>query len=249
MVIVAGRRKNEMNHRKRLSLSRMVIGDARGVTYLLAMMAIVLIGISVTVAAKQWKTMMQRENEADLLAHGIEIQMAIAAYSETKKKGRPQAEVYPLTLDELTKVTMDEMTRRPKRFLRKVYRDPITRSDWDYIPGPPPNGGIMGIRSKSQLTALKQHEFPAQLRHFEGLTHYNEWVFQHPNASSAQGQAPLTGPQTQPGTSPSTTPPAVTPVIPGIGSPGVPGSPGGSPGVPPGAPGFPPPPLPPPTSP
>ena len=58
------------------------LANARGVTYLLAMMAVVLIGISITVAAKQWKTMIQREQEADLLARGIEadIHYPLAAH-------------------------------------------------------------------------------------------------------------------------------------------------------------------------
>ena len=39
--------------------------NERGVTYLFLMFAIVLIGLSTTVAAKQWKAMVQRELEAD----------------------------------------------------------------------------------------------------------------------------------------------------------------------------------------
>ena len=39
--------------------------NERGVTYLFLMFAIVLIGLSTTVAAKQWKVMVQRELEAD----------------------------------------------------------------------------------------------------------------------------------------------------------------------------------------
>jgi hypothetical protein len=51
------------------------------------MFAIVLIGIATTAAAKQWKVIVQRELEADLLAKGIEIQNALALYSATIKAG------------------------------------------------------------------------------------------------------------------------------------------------------------------
>ena len=74
------------------------------------MFVIVLIGIATTAAAKQWKVIVQRELEADLLAKGIEIQNALAFYSATIKAGRVMpGEVYPQTLADLT--------RLPKPFL------------------------------------------------------------------------------------------------------------------------------------
>ena len=202
-------------------------------TYLLAMLAIVLIGISMTVAAKQWKTVVQREKEADLLMRGIEIQTAIKLYSEAKKLARVMpGEVYALTLEELTK--------QPKPVLRKSYADPITAGDWEYVRDPL-TGGIKGVRSKSTLAALKQHGFPAAVQHFEGLGHYNEWIFQYPNPSVLQTQAasPLS-----PGTDPAMAPPipggagAMTPPI--SGGP-VPPSfpPGANPVLPPPFPGGP----------
>ena len=71
----------------------------RGVTYLFLMFVIVLIGLSTTVGAQQWKVIVQRELEADLLSKGIEIQNALALYSATMKAGRvTPAEVYPQSL-------------------------------------------------------------------------------------------------------------------------------------------------------
>src|SRR3989449_5476196 len=85
---------------KRIAMGRLC-QEERGVTYLLVMLAVVLMGISVTVAAIQWKAVVQREREAELLARGIEIQTALAAYSFQQKKGRVgfSGEIYPLTLD------------------------------------------------------------------------------------------------------------------------------------------------------
>ena len=150
--------------------------NERGVTYLYLMFVIVVIGLSTTMAAKQWKAIVQRELEADLLSKGIEIQNALALYSTTMKAGRVTTfEIYPQSLAELT--------RFPKPFLRKVYMDPISHGDWDYLRSP--GGGIMGVRSKSRATPFKQHEFPQAVRHFDGRASYNEWIFQHPNPSTS----------------------------------------------------------------
>ena len=163
--------------------------NERGVTYLFLMFAIVLIGLSTTVAAKQWKAMVQRELEADLLSKGIEIQSALALYSATMKAGRvTPAEVYPQSLAELT--------RLPKPFLRKAYADPMSHGDWEYVRSP--TGGIMGVRSKSRGTPFKKHDFPQVVRHLEGRASYHDWIFQHPNPSTAGllpvGPAPILPP-------------------------------------------------------
>jgi hypothetical protein len=165
---------------------RQRVRNERGVTYLMLMFAIVLIGIATTAAAKQWKAIMQRELEADLLAKGIEIQTALALYSTTIKAGRVMpGEVYPQTLTDLT--------RLPKPFLRKVYLDPMGHGEWEYLRAP--TGGIMGVRSTSRVKPFRQRNFPPAVRHFEGRATYRDWVFQHPNPSSApivqQGTVPI----------------------------------------------------------
>jgi hypothetical protein len=149
------------------------------------MVAVVFMGIAMSVAARQWKTMVQRELEADLLAKGIEIQRALAFYSTSMKAGRViPGEIYPQTLADLT--------RLPKPFLRKVYLDPVGHGAWDLVRSP--TGGIMGVRSKSKSKPIKQRDFPLAVRHFEGKRTYYDWVFQHPNPSSVV----LTPPAMQP---------------------------------------------------
>ena len=178
----------------RISRQRRVLSE-QGVTYLMLMFAIVLIGIATTTAAKQWKIIVQRELEADLLAKGIEIQNALAFYSATVKAGRVMpGEIYPQTLADLT--------RLPKPFLRKVYLDPMGHGEWEYIRAP--TGGIMGVRSKSSAKPFRQHDFPLAVRHFEGRTTYHDWIFQHPSPSSAS-----IVPQ-------GTTPGSVGPITPGL---------------------------------
>jgi hypothetical protein len=155
------------------------------------MFTIVVMGIALTTAVKQWKLVVQREQEADLLAKGIEIQNSLALYSATMKAGRVvPGEVYPQSLAELT--------RPPKPFLRKVYLDPMNRGEWDYLRAP--TGGIMGVRSKSTAKPIRKKNFPLEVRHFEGRPTYNLWVFQHPNPSgSLPGQQLGTVPPKPPG--------------------------------------------------
>ena len=188
-----------------MSISRRShILNERGVTYLMLMFAVVLIGIATTAAAKQWKVIVQRELEADLLAKGIEIQKALALYSATVKVGRVMpGEVYPQTLTDLT--------RLPKPFLRKAYLDPMEHGEWEYLRAP--TGGIMGVRSKSRLKPFRKRNFPQDVRHFEGRATYYDWTFQHPNPSSAsivpQGIAPNSLTPSTPGAS----------MAPGVGAP------------------------------
>lgn len=186
--------------------------NLHGSTYLVLMFLIVIIAISVTVVAKQWKTVVQREKEADLLWRGIEIQTAIQFFSNSKKLGSAvPGEKYPLTLEELTKP--------PKPFLRRVYKDPITGGDWQYI-RQPSTGGIIGVKSASTLAPIKQHQFPAAVAHFEGFEKYNDWVFQFPSPSSLQAQQGVPGQQI----------PGTLPGGPGQGPQGFPGQ--SAPGVP-----------------
>lgn len=177
----------------------------RGFSYVLLMFAIVLIGLGMTVAARQWKVMVQRELEADLLSKGIEIQSALALYSATMKAGRVvPGEIYPQSLADLT--------RLPKPFLRKVYVEPVGHGEWELVRAP--TGGIMGVRSKSRNRPIRQHDFPPAVRHFEGRTSYYDWVFQYPSPSVAlpaavSGGSPIKagGPTPAPSMQPSAVPP------------------------------------------
>lgn len=189
-----------------------------GFTYIVVMITITLMGVAMTTAARQWKTMVQRELEVDLLAKGIEIQTALALYSASKKSGRVMpGEFYPMSLAELT--------RPPKPFLRKVYQDPMGHGEWQLVRAP--TGGIMGVRSTSKSRPIKQSDFPLAVRHFQGKPTHADWVFQHPSLSMGVGlgealapMGPVPGPM--PGENRSISGPA-----PGESRPFPPDAPGG----------------------
>ena len=190
-----------------------VTQEERGFSYIMLMTAIVVMGIAMSAAARQWTVMVQRELEADLLAKGVEIQNALALYSASKKAGRVMpGEVYPQTLADLT--------RLPKPFLRKVYTDPVGHGEWEVVRAP--TGGIMGVRSKSRSRPIRQQNFPLVVRHFQGKRTYYDWVFQHPSPSATVvnplGTQPLIGVPGQP----------AVPGGPGVPTPPVTGMPGPS---------------------
>jgi type II secretory pathway pseudopilin PulG len=141
--------------------------SVNGFTFLAVMFAIVLIGLSISGAVQQWKTIMKREKEAELLFRGDQIRKAIAAYVQT-----PGISNYPQKLDDLVKVPNTSAT---KRFLRKKYKDPVTNEEWAYVKI---GDRIKGVYSTSEEEPLKKAGFPDDYKFFEGRTKYSEWVFE-----------------------------------------------------------------------
>jgi type II secretory pathway pseudopilin PulG len=126
-----------------------LVHNQRGVTYLLALFAIVLIGISLMVTGQHWSIIVKRDREAELLFRGTRIKEAIERYAadyEVQKATRPQR--YPLKLEDLTK--------KPRRYLPVVYLDPITQEKFKLIKV---GNEIRGVRSVSTDIPLDQVNF------------------------------------------------------------------------------------------
>ena len=120
-----------------------------GIIYLFALFAIVLIGISLMVTGQHWSIIMKRDREAELLFRGTRIKVAIERYAadyEVQKATRSQR--YPLKLEDLTK--------KPRRYLPVVYLDPITREKFELIKI---GNEIRGVRSVSKDVPLDQVNF------------------------------------------------------------------------------------------
>lgn len=143
--------------------------NQKGFTYLILMFSIVLLGISMGVASRQWKNMMQRETEEELLFRGDEIKDAIEVYYMTPHAG---LNIYPRSLEDLIK----DPQGLNRRYLRRLYKDPIANGEWEIIKDP--KGGIKGVRSKSEKDPLKKANFPFEYKGFEGKGSYREWVFE-----------------------------------------------------------------------
>jgi type II secretory pathway pseudopilin PulG len=145
-----------------------------GVTYIMVMFAIVLMGISMTVVSKQWTVVMKRDKEAELLFRGNRIKTAIEQYAaDYQVRKATRANVYPLRLEQLTE--------KPKRYLPVVYKDPITGQDFELIKV---GAEIRGVKSRSK-------DKPFDQVHFKNADTYDQVAFQvQPAATQPPGVPP-----------------------------------------------------------
>jgi type II secretory pathway pseudopilin PulG len=121
----------------------------------------------------------QREKEAELLFRGNAFQAAIASYY--KKESR-----YPQALEQLLE---DKRYPMPVRHLRKVYRDPMTgEADWGLVEAP--EGGVMGVHSRSTAVPVKKANFRSGSEEFEKAETYADWKFFHQPQQPQQAQQP-----------------------------------------------------------
>ena len=141
-----------------------------GVTYLLALMMVMVLGIMLAKVGQSWQQLMQREKEEELLFRGSQMQDALTRWY------RPQAGQQVATpLTDLKQLLRDPRTAATVRYLRREYRDPITGKEWVLIRDP--TGGIIGVSSSSDQKPIKQDYFPDNLKEFTNKKSYREWQF------------------------------------------------------------------------
>jgi type II secretory pathway pseudopilin PulG len=137
-----------------------------GFTYLGILAAIVIIGMSLATVGVVWSMQARRDREAQLLFIGDQYRQAIGRYHSL-------GGVYPRSLDELLTDTRVPVARR---FLRRLYPDPITgAADWELIRAA--DGGIMGVASNSHQKPIKAANFPLIDKAFENTECYCGWKF------------------------------------------------------------------------
>jgi type II secretory pathway pseudopilin PulG len=147
-----------------------------GFTYIMALFAIVVMGIMLSAAAQNWKTIMLREREKELLFRGMQYKDAITRWYKSSPLGPGQAVAFPL--NDLKDLLKDPRTTGSStiRYIRELYKDPITGEDWVPIRGGA-TGGIIGVASSSELMPIKKSDFPEGLESFEGKKKYSDWQF------------------------------------------------------------------------
>jgi len=169
--------------------------NQQGFTFLTMVFAVVLIGISLSVAGQQWKTIVQREKEEELLYRGDQIKHAIEAYY----LGTPGVSRYPGCGSEGTVCFKDLLGDPPnnkRRYLRKAYNDPVANGDWELIKTL--DGRLMGVHSKSTKKPMKKANFPEEYKCFEQAESYTDWVFQFVPAATQPGAPQASQPCTIP---------------------------------------------------
>ena len=190
-----------------------------GFTYLTALFLIALSGAGLALLGQVWETAAAREKEAELLYVGHQYRLAIQRYYMAGPRQ------YPRTLQDLLK---DPRSPAPRRHLRRLYADPITGTlEWAIVKAP--DGGIMGVHSRSEEPPLKVANFKFRDRDFERAAKYSDWKFVYLPAQQmapVQQTAPKPG-APGPGVAPGTAGTAGTPATPV--SPVAPGAPAGAP--------------------
>lgn len=172
----------------------------RGFTYLAVLFAVVIVGAVLGATAVVWHHQVQRDKEQELLFIGHAYRDAIAAYYE---KTPGTVKQFPKKLEDLLE---DKRQTRLTRYIRKLYRDPLTASkEWGLISGP--GEGIIGVYSLSTRVPIKTANFEEVDRELIGATNYMDWkfVYKVPTPLATQPSAPAA--QTPPA-SPTNTVPA-----------------------------------------
>ncbi len=122
--------------------------------------------------SQHWSMVMKRDREAELLFRGNRIKEAIERYvADYEVQKATRANRYPLKLEDLTK--------RPKRYLQFVYKDPMTGEDFDLILV---GRDIRGVRSTSM-------EPPMDLVNFKGASSYSSIRFEAVTAGCGNNPA------------------------------------------------------------
>jgi type II secretory pathway pseudopilin PulG len=142
---------------------------AAGFTYIGVLLLVALMGLSLSVVGEVWQTKQKRDKEDELLYAGDQIRRAIGLYNAYTPGG---AERFPRRLEDLLK---DPRYPGVRRYLRKIYRDPMTgRAQWGLVMA---GDYIAGVYSLSEDEPLKKSEFRLVDRSFDGATKYRDWVF------------------------------------------------------------------------
>ncbi len=141
--------------------------NQKGLTYLMVLMLVMVMGIMLGMIGQSWKTVMKREREKELIFRLSQIKEAMDNWYNSKYPPPGGHVVYPLTkLDDLL---LDPNSLTKIHYLRRPYTDPMApEKSWPDcwatttapLPGASPTSGtaILGINSvasTSNAAALK----------------------------------------------------------------------------------------------
>lgn len=147
-----------------------MVKRSRGFTYLAVLFALAILSSGLALIGHLWETVAKREKEAELLYIGDAYRRAIKAYYEATPSG---VQRYPQRLEQLLK---DDRFPGTKRYLRRLYTDPVTGgTKWGTVIAV--DGGILGVFSLSTKAPLKIGESKLRDAEFVGAATYADWKF------------------------------------------------------------------------
>ncbi len=178
-------------------------GGEGGFTFLGLLFVIAGLGVGLAALGTMWHTAAQREKEAELLFVGDQYRRAIESFWKIPlPEGTPRR--LPKNFDELL---ADPRFPDPVRHLRRVYRDPMTRSvEWGLVKEP--DGGFSGVHSTSAGEPFKRGNFAEIDAGFREAKSYRDWVFRFDvekalrEAQEAQATAAAAGGKRTPAATP-----------------------------------------------
>jgi hypothetical protein len=142
----------------------------RGLAYIALLLGVAITSAALGAGGSLWSTVQRRERETQLLWAGDQMRKAIVAYS---RFSADPANRFPRELQDLL---LDPRSSVPRRHLRQVYEDPMTRStEWALIRNA--QGRIVGVHSRADGKPLKTGRFGPAYAHFELAASYADWRF------------------------------------------------------------------------
>jgi type II secretory pathway pseudopilin PulG len=146
-------------------------GKNRGFVYIGLLIGLTVIGIGLSAVSEVWYQSRQREREEELLFIGNQFRQAITRYYLESPKGSLR---FPMRMEDL--LQDDRSVDKSKRFLRKIYADPMTgKAEWGEIRLA--SGQLVGVHSLSTEAPVKVAEFSARNKDLADKTRYSEWDF------------------------------------------------------------------------
>jgi len=117
----------------------------RGYLVIMLMMAVFAISVGLLVAVPLWQTEVKREKEEELIFRGRQYVEAVRLYT-LKNPGR-----FPATMKELLE----------KKFIRKLYKDPMTQTgEWTFILNPA-SSGTSATTGEAQVYLVPEKSLPS----------------------------------------------------------------------------------------
>ncbi|HMN02927.1 MULTISPECIES: type II secretion system protein [Geobacter] len=150
---------------------RGILASSGGFTFVGALMIVILMGIMLGIVGQSWQMVMKREREEELLFRGNQYRIALEQWHTPTRSGGGA----PRPLNDLKDLLKDPQSARRQKYLRRLYKDPITGEDFATIVQP--GKGIVGVMSTSDKEPLKKTNFPDELATFENQDQYKKWVF------------------------------------------------------------------------
>lgn len=164
----------------------------QGFGYLSVLVIVAFMGGGLAAFGEYWSHAAQRDKEAELLFVGNEFRRAIGEYYASSPAGHNS---YPQRLEDLLQ---DERFAFTRRYLRKIYLDPMTATrNWGLVEAP--EGGVMGVYSRSTAEPVKIGNFAVRDLAFDKAKRYQEWrfVYAPPPAPPAASPTSPPGPTAQ----------------------------------------------------